>query len=923
LAFTPDGSMLISGGADGVRFWEVQKGTMLRWTRTTGIVSALAISRDGKTCAAGTNDGAIHLWRDNGAEIIGSIASPSQVEHIEFSPDGRWLVSTGWDVKSNNTVRFWDVASRKKVWELPGQPLEVFWRNTTAFSTDGDLFAMGTEKGEVQIWNTGQKQKVRELKEGANGKRARILGFAKKNTLLFTLSQDGPVRIWDVENGKLLEKVGERFSINAALSPDAGTIAYGDGKNVKLWDIKAKERRLATPGHHGTIWSIDFSPDGKTLVSGSDDNTVRFWDVEQRKDLRHWSTGEKNHAWQVRYSKDGRTLLTANWQYAEVRDPSSGKLKATVGGRQWALTDARIGLDQKTVVGVAHKEVTVWNIEANRVLRTFAEPAAGRNASAISPDGKSVALSHDNGVDILETTTGKKIHAEKNQGRFESLAFSPDGQYLAWRVGETIVVWNMKRMETQHRIKTRGHVRAIAFDQTGRYLAAAGNGPRIRLWEVKVGKPVGEFAYSGSEIYCVAFSPTEDILASAGDDGTVTLWDLAKKTVPEPPPTTDDLLRRLLAAYGLYGLPLPPVQTKLVRFDQDKESYLGLLVEPAKGKDQPAIFWHLDRFHGFFDPSEPDAKLQAIEPTPAAIRGNPRLWDDKLPAAIHCKSLGWDALAKALFEAEINSETAEEDLATAAWYHWSNKVQEPDGNWPEIARHLRTIVDARPKDFAAYQMQFVRSLELALIPSKAKPGSLEALVDDLVEVRQFQGEVDPRYQKLALRGFEAVPILIKHLDDKRLTKTYRQGFNNFHGYQYRVCDLATDMLQELAGKDLGAWRLRGDLLSEAPAKAWWEEASKVGEEAYVVKNVLGDKESKWLNTLMLEIITRRYANQLPQLYRKMLDERPMMNGSPILQAIADSSLPAAQKRQLFELGAKHQDSDHRRKALEHLKKLSQ
>jgi len=351
LAFTPDGSMLISGGADGVRFWDVQKGTLLRWTRTTGIVSALAISRDGKTCAAGTLDGAIHLWRNNGAEIIGSIASDTSVDYLEFSPDGRWLVSTGWDLKSKNTVRFWDVATRKKVWELPGQPLELFWRNSTAFSTDGALFVIGTEQGEVQIWNTMQKTKVRELKEGANGKRARILGFAKKDTLLFSLSVDGAVRIWDLENGKLLEKVAERFSINAALSPDAGMIAYGDDKNVKVWDVKAKEHRLAHPGHHDTIRSIDFSPDGKTLASCADDYTVRLWDVERRKELRQWSTGTNNHAWQVRYSKDGKTLITANWQYAELRDASSGKLKSTLGGTQISLTDARIGPDQKNRFG--------------------------------------------------------------------------------------------------------------------------------------------------------------------------------------------------------------------------------------------------------------------------------------------------------------------------------------------------------------------------------------------------------------------------------------------------------------------------------------------------------------------------------------------------------------------------------------------
>jgi WD40 repeat protein len=219
LAFTPDGSILISGGADGIRYWNVREGTMLRWTKTTGIVAALAISRDGKTCAAGTLAGAIHLWRQNGEVLVGSIASPNRVDYLEFSPDGRWLVSKGSDLESKNTVRIWDFGTRKKVWELPGQEHEAFWINSVAFAADGSLFAMATEQGEIQVWDPGQQKKVRTLPASANGKRSRVLGFANKGTRLFSLTHDSDVQIWNLETGNLHEQVKERFGQVVALSP--------------------------------------------------------------------------------------------------------------------------------------------------------------------------------------------------------------------------------------------------------------------------------------------------------------------------------------------------------------------------------------------------------------------------------------------------------------------------------------------------------------------------------------------------------------------------------------------------------------------------------------------------------------------------------------------------------------------------------
>jgi WD40 repeat protein len=722
------------------------------------------------------------------------------------------------------------------------------------------------------------------------------------------------------------------------LSPDASTIAFGDGKTVKLWNVNAKEQRLLTPGHNSTIRSIDFAPDGRTLASCADDHTVRVWDVEQRTEQRQWATGASNHAWHLKFSKDGKAVITANWQHAEVRDPSTGRLITSLAAAgSSALTEARMLPDQKTVVGVDFTRIHVWNVEEKHVVRTFSPPLQKSiHRSTISPDGQFAALAGDTGIDILDTSTGKAHSIPDEGGRSgpETLAFSLDGRYLAWPSRSAVVVWDMKRMEIDRRIKTRAQVRALAFDRSGRYLAAAGDDPGIRIWEVKNGNPAGEFTRAGGPIYCLAFSATEDILASAGDDCIVTLWDLHKKTVPPPVASTDDMLQKLLAAYRLYGLPTPPAHARLVSFSRSRsgkaQHHLGLLVQPPQGKDKAAVFWHLGRWQALADPAGPEEKTEFVEPAPAVVRGDALLWDDDLLAAIHCKALGWHALAKTLFESRrvIIPETADADLASTAWLHWKSKIQDPDVSWPETARHLRSILNDRPKDFRSYDKDFLRSLELALVPSKATPGSLASLVDDLIEVRtgpfgDLTKESAARYQKLALRGFEAVPTLIEHLDDERLTKRYRPGFNNFRGFHYRICDFATDLLQELAGDDLGAWRLRGDILGKATAQAWWEEAKMVGEEGYFAGRVLGKKEAHRPNDLMLEIIAQKYPKNLPQVYRQMLADRPKMDGSPILEAIANSSLPIEEKRTLLQLGAKHENPRHRDEALKLLKNLDQ
>jgi hypothetical protein len=174
-----------------------------------------------------------------------------------------------------------------------------------------------------------------------------------------------------------------------------------------------------------------------------------------------------------------------------------------------------------------------------------------------------------------------------------------------------------------------------------------------------------------------------------------------------------------------------------------------------------------------------------------------------------------------------------------------------------------------------------------------------------------------------LKGFDAVPVLIEHLDDHRLTRGMTIGFNNFHSYHLRVSHVVSSILEDLAGDDVereGMGLIQGYAVQKAAALAWWEKARKEGEEAYLVRHALVNGAGR-PNLGMLLIITEKYPQALPGLYRKLLDDHRGMESWSLAELIGGSSLAFEKKLELFSYAATLKDSDHRRAALFGLKKV--
>jgi hypothetical protein len=406
----------------------------------------------------------------------------------------------------------------------------------------------------------------------------------------------------------------------------------------------------------------------------------------------------------------------------------------------------------------------------------------------------------------------------------------------------------------------------------------------------------------------------------------------------EPPASLDELLK----AYRSFGLPLPPKEAKLVRYKsgggglvngevQPKRYGLAFLLEPGTSTKRPTFLLGVLKWQPHWDPHP-----QEVNPAPDAVKDVDLFSEDQLALALQCHARGWDKLARDLLanSRKDADRPPEKQLGQLAWDYWTSQLTEPKSDRALAAKHLKQQLGQDKELDTEANRALLKSLELALVPSKAKPGTVEALIDGLVDYHANTGtmglfEPEERYWRIAKLGFEAVPALIEHLDDERLTRATMTGFNNFRSWHLRVEHVVSDLLQGLAADDLGRnWlqRQQGYAVEKVEAQKWWDKARKVGEEAYALEHLVcveGTQEQPHVSAHLLALVQAKYPKNTPSLYRNLLDKSPEVASGPLVRAVLRSSLPAKEKLELLVYGAEHKENHHRLPALRALKEVDQ
>jgi WD40 repeat protein len=285
---------------------------MLVLKGTGGRIRALAFSPDGRLLASATRGGRrITLWDLTGGAKKSLSGHGAAIKQLTFAPVGTRLVSLDCD----RATRLWDAATDEDLG--PVMENEAYRVHSVAFAPDSWTLAlagwpwghMGQSYG-VILWDVAARKTITSISVpwGNWGSGLDFLGFAPDGRTLATGGKyASKVQLWDVTTGRVTSVLQQRLKIinHLTYSPDGRFLAVALGWSAALWDVARREETVLLRGKHtGTVWSVAFTPDGQTLMTGSTDGTVKFWDVATGRERAAfaWGIGRVNV---VAFAPDG------------------------------------------------------------------------------------------------------------------------------------------------------------------------------------------------------------------------------------------------------------------------------------------------------------------------------------------------------------------------------------------------------------------------------------------------------------------------------------------------------------------------------------------------------------------------------------------------------------------------------------------
>jgi WD40 repeat protein/tRNA A-37 threonylcarbamoyl transferase component Bud32 len=277
---------------------------------------------------------------------------------------------------------------------------------------------------------------------------------------------------------------------SVAFSRDGNTIVSGsDDMTIRIWNMKAAKEIRILNGHTKWIYSVAISPDGKTIVSGSQDKTIKIWKLNTGEEIRTL-TGHTDYVNAVAISSQGNTIVSGSYDKTiKVWNLNTGKLIRTIEGNSSRILSVAISPDGQTIVsGDNNKTIKEWNINTGQLIRTINGHKGDVNALAISPNSQLlVSASDDKTIKFWNLNTGQLIHTLKGHAdKVYALSISPDVQKIASASQDTTVkIWNLSTKQEIRTLKGDGEVFAVAFSPDSKTVISGSGDKTVKVWRLE------------------------------------------------------------------------------------------------------------------------------------------------------------------------------------------------------------------------------------------------------------------------------------------------------------------------------------------------------------------------------------------------------------------------------------------------------
>ncbi|MCC5635017.1 AAA-like domain-containing protein [Nostoc sp. CHAB 5844] len=331
--------------------------------------------------------------------------------------------------------------------------------------------------------------------------------------------------VYNVKERNRLEEHNDGVtSVN--FSPDGRYIVTSsEDSTVRLWSIDGREiRKFTVPNQlfRGAI----FSPDSKMIAAITVNNTIKIWDVYGREIITIKGQNEEQYMSSICFTPDGKFIAPSRDKTVKLWNFQGQEIQ-TFKGHQYSVWSISCSPDNKTIATADLAGIVkIWSIDG-RELKTFRADQNSIFDLSFSPDGKIIATAGADTFVKLWDLDGKEIKTLGKHDNFAiSVSFSPDGKTIASASADkTVKLWSINGKELR---TLRGHnyyVLSASFSPDGKTIASASADNTVKLWNISDIEPK-TFIGHNSAVWGVSFSPDGKTIASVGEDKIIKLLSL-------------------------------------------------------------------------------------------------------------------------------------------------------------------------------------------------------------------------------------------------------------------------------------------------------------------------------------------------------------------------------------------------------------